>query len=88
MKSINYFLNKFRLYLRTLLNDGKIREKKREREKKSMKEKKRDNWKTILHSGDTYLLFQPFEQLARLSGMWPLPEGRRTRAVSCYTKIR
>lgn len=40
MKSINYFLNKFRLYLRTLLNDGKIREKKREREKKSMKEKK------------------------------------------------
>lgn len=41
MKSINYFLNKFRLYLRTLLNDGKIREKKREREKKSMKEKKK-----------------------------------------------
>lgn len=36
MKSINYFLNKFRLYLRTLLNDGKRLklERKREREKK------------------------------------------------------
>lgn len=90
MKSINYFLNKFRLYLRTLLNDGKRLklERKREREKKRVWKKKKGTWKTILHSGDTYLLFQPFEQLARLSGMWPLPEGRRTRAVSCYTKIR
>lgn len=36
MKSINYFLNKFRLYLRTLLNNGKRLklERKREREKK------------------------------------------------------
>lgn len=45
-------------------------------------------WRLIhsLHTGDTYLLFQPFEQLARLSGMWPLPEGRRTRAVSCHNQ--
>lgn len=45
MKSINYFLNKFRLYFRTLLNDGKRLklERKREREKKRVwKKKKRD----------------------------------------------